>query len=174
MFEVAYIYMKAQIDKLIDKFTNYSSCIAYQAESDTYLMETTGTNTYTGNKVNATLTEFDCIGSLSIDTENNRIVHTGATKKYTFDAVASVSNPSANNTTIRFALFKNGATLQDQTQSFAKIETQTGAATLNAASAVYMADGDYVEIFTKTDKTDASFTCDHMQLKLLECPVIVF
>lgn len=174
MFEVMYIYMKAQIDALIDKFTNYSSCIVYQKTADGITVTTVGTNTYVNNKVNVPLTEFEAEGSLSVDTENGWILHTGATKKYNFNAVATASDPGDNNTKIYFVIFKNGTTEQDQTTSFLKIETQTGAGTLNAASAIIMNDGDYIEIYTKTDKLNGSFKIDNTQLQLTECARIVF
>ena len=155
---------------VVTKFANFATIAVYQADADTTIITTVGTDTYVNNKVDIPLTLYGGAGGIELDVVNKWIINnSGMAKKLIFDAVATVSSPSANNTTIHFAIFVNGTEIQDQTVSFAKLESLTGATVLNAASMVDLDDGDYIEVYCKTNKTDASFTADHIQLRFVEC-----
>lgn len=164
--------LAGRVSAVFNKFNNYASFLAYQSEANSALIQTIGINTYANNKVGPVLNIVGEFGGVEFDAVDKWIVNnSGVTKKMLFDAVATVSDPGDNNTRIHFAIFKNsGATPEEQTVSFTKLESTTGASVLNAASAITMEPGDYIEVFCKTDKNNGSFYVDHMQLRLIECP----
>lgn len=146
-----------------------SGITLYQKTVDGKVITTTGINTYINNKMDPTLTIDKEVGGLELDEITGRIVNnSGKSKRFLFDAVATVANPSAPNMKVYFTLYKNGTENQEQTTSYTKLESTTGAATLNAATEIVLDNSEYVEVFCMTDKTDGSFTLEHMQLRLIE------
>ncbi len=163
-----------QVVTLFTKFSELSTGSFYQLDADDKVITTTGTDTYVGNKVDPVMVVNCEAGGIILDLVNGWVINnSGKTKRFQFDAVASISIPSTNNTTIHFAIFKNGTELQGQTVSFAKLESLTGATVLNAASSILLDDGDYVEVYCKTNKPNASFTVSHIQLRFVECARLV-
>lgn len=143
----------------------------YMIDGTDTIITTTGTNTYVDNKVDLPFTVFDSYGGLELDEINKRIVNnSGRTRTFAFDGISTISLPSTPNMFVWYALFKNGSVKQDQTISFGKLIGVDGAALLGVDSSVTLNDGDYVEIFCKTDKLDGSFTAAHTQIRFIEIP----
>lgn len=160
-----------KVAALLNKFLNYTSGIYYQADGDDKIIYTTGIDTYVGNKVDIPLTVWAEVGGIKLDPINKWIINnSGIAKRMLFDGVSSLTDPSAPNMLVHFAIFINGNEIQDQTQSFTKLESLTGANTLNAATGVDLDPGDYMEVYCKTNKLDGSFTNAHIQLRFIECP----
>lgn len=160
-----YEALLARILKLEQTFPRVT---VYQKAADSKRIITVGTDTYDGNKVDPVLTLNKEYGGLELDAVNGRLVNGSDTiKKCLFDAVATVSNPAANNTKIWFSLFKNDTEILEQTTSYIKLETQTGAGTLNAATEIDLEPGEYIEVFCKTDKLNGEFDVEHIQLRLI-------
>ena len=165
-----YIYNGASWTKTLEDPANTSFGVYYQADEDTYQMNTTGTDTYVGNKMEIPLTECGVQGGSSLNLVDGRIKHVGRDTKYLFNATATVHDCSTPNMTIHFILVKNGTEFLDVSQSYGRLESVAGAMSLDAASCVDMEDGDFLEIFCKTDKLNGSFWVDSMQLQLNQVP----
>lgn len=143
----------------------------YMAEGENTEITTTGTSTYVDNKVNPPLFTFDSYGGLELDEINKWIINnSGRTRTFAFDGIAFISLASTPNMAVHYALFKNGSIMQEQTISFAKLMGSDGVATLGVDSSVTLNDGDYVEVYCKTDKLDGSFTTTNIQLRFIEIP----
>lgn len=165
-----YMYDGSEWIKINEADTNTSFGIFYQSDGNDYEMITTGINTFTGNKVEVNLFIDRVAGGLTIDGVNKRIVHSGKPIYYAFNATATVRDPSAPDMEVRFVLIKNGTTQINPSLSFTQIESLSGAASLDASSGVYMEDGDYVEVYCKTDKLNGEFWVNNMQLQFIEVP----
>jgi len=141
----------------------------YQLQADDYLMETTGINTFVGNKIGLTLTQGPVAGGLSLNVGLGRLEHVGKSMMLAFNATASIAEPSVPNMEIHIVLFKNGVQVIPS-MSHALIESSGGATTIDAAAAVSVEDGDYLEVFCSTDKTNGDFWVHEMQLQFIEVP----
>jgi len=171
--EMLYLLM-SKVKFILESLANMyvlAGLTLYMAEGENTVITTIGTSTYVGNKVNPPFLVFDSYGGLELDEINEWVINnSGRTRTFAFDGIAFISLPSTPNMAIHYALFKNGSVIQEQTISFAKLMGSDGVATLGVDSAVTLNDGDYVEVYCKTDKLDGSFTTTNIQIRFIEIP----
>lgn len=158
----------AQVKSVVMSLLGLSSICAHQTEANRYQMITTTVDTY--SKMDITFTGDFETGKLSFDQVNNRIVHTGATTTYFFNACATIDEADTVNTKVHICLHKNDLIVERAIAYglLKAINPNPDAQNLNAASGVTMADGDYVEVWAKADNANATFYCNHMQLQFQE------
>lgn len=165
-----YIYTGAVWVKTNEDDINTSFGTFYQKETDPHEMITVGTNTFTNNKVGLILTQSTVQGGVSLNEVEGRIEHSGRDTNYLFNATATIRDPSTPNMIIYFILVKNGTIFIEPSMSYGRLEASGSAMSLDAASNVFMSDGDYIEVFCKTNKLDGEFWVDSMQLQIVQVP----
>lgn len=163
-----YIYAGGTWVRTNEDHANTTYGVFHQLEADPYKMITTGINSYNNNKVNLTLTISKVAGGLSLGA--GRIEHTGKTLILAFNATATIRTPSTPDTSVWFVLVKNGNEFVFPSSSFGRIESLGGAMSVDAASCVEVSDGDYLEVYCKTNKLNAEFWVEGMQLQFIEVP----
>lgn len=152
-----------KLNNLISVLTNQSQANAYSATQETQTFE----QTTDYQKLIITFTPELVSGGLTYDSINKRIVYSGVTKHFYFDATCTILQCTTNNTTISFRLYKNGLTPLIQTTSINKLNAVTDKSTLNASIGITLNNNDYIEVWGLVDK-NCTFDTLYMQLKIVE------
>lgn len=151
-----------QLIKLNTTISTSSKAIVYSTANNNNTI--TATEGYV--KLVLTLASEDLSG-FTLDGANSRLVYVPTkTKRFFFNATATLSGVTTNNTVINFRVYKNGTPLINTTSSV-KLDSSTSLSTINAASGFLLNQNDYIEIWADVDK-NVTFTTSNLQLQITE------